>query len=174
LSRFAFDPDESQVWIEGSSSVHPIHATATGVTGWIELAGSDDDVASASGFAGEVRVAVDRLASGNALVDRETKRRIDATRHPEIVGTLTAAERIGDDRLAATGDLAFRGQVRSVSGELGLSFEGERLVVEGTQTFDVREWDLRLPRLGFLRVHPDVVVRVRLVADRAVAPTGAV
>ena len=106
MSRFAFDPDESQVWIEGSSSVHPIHATATGVTGWIELAGSDDDVASASGFAGEVRVAVDRLASGNAL--------------------------------------------------------------------DVREWDLRLPRLGFLRVHPDVVVRVRLVADRAVAPTGAV
>ena len=43
----------------------------------------------------------------------------------------------------------------------------QRLVVEGTQTFDVREWDLRLPRLGFLRVHPDVQVRVRLVADRA-------
>jgi polyisoprenoid-binding protein YceI len=167
MSRFVFDRDVSQVWIEGSSSVHPIHATATGVTGWIELDASDDGVAAASAFGGEVRVAVDRLASGNALVDRETKRRIDATRHPEIVGTLTAAERIAPDRVAATGDIAFRGQVRSVSGELGVSFEGQRLVVEGTQTFDVREWDLRLPRIGFLRVHPDVVVRIRLVADRA-------
>jgi hypothetical protein len=167
VRRFVFDSGISQVWIEGSSSLHPIHATATGVTGWVELALSGDGIASASGFAGEVRVAVDRLASGNVLVDRETKRRIDATRHPEIVGTATAAERIASDRVAVTGDIAFRGEVRSVSGELVVSFEDERLVVEGTQSFDVREWDLRLPRIGFLRVHPDVRVRVRLVADSA-------
>jgi hypothetical protein len=170
VTRFVFDPDISQVWIEGSSSVHPIHATATGATGWIELGWSGDGIASVSGFAGEVRIAVDRLTSGNALVDRETKRRIDATRHPEIVGTATAAERIASNRVAVTGDIAFRGEVRSVSGELVVSIEDERLVVEGTQTFDVREWGLGLPRIGFLRVHPDVRVRVRLVADGASSP----
>jgi hypothetical protein len=167
MTRFVFDPDISQVWIEGSSSVHPIHATTTGVTGWIEVGWLGDGIASASGFAGEVRIAVDRLASGNALVDRETKRRIDATRHPEIVGTATAAERIASDRVAVTGDIAFRGEVRSVSGELAFSLQDERLLVEGSQTFDVREWDMRLPRIGFIHVHPDVRVRVRLVADSA-------
>ena len=162
-----FDPGLSQVWIDGSSSVHPIRATATGVTGWIEVALSGDDISSASGLAGEVHVAVDRLASGNALVDRETRRRVDAARHPEIVGTVTAADRIASNRMAVTGDIAFRGEVRSVAGELVLSLDGERLIVEGTQTFDVREWGLRPPRIGFLRVHPAVQVRVRLVADLA-------
>ena len=80
---------------------------------------------------------------------------------------MTAVERIGTDRFAATGDLAFRGEVRSVSGELVVSLDGEQLIVEGSQTFDVREWGLRLPRIGFLRVHPDVRVRIRIVAKPA-------
>jgi polyisoprenoid-binding protein YceI len=165
VSRFEFDPEASQVWIDGSSSVHPVHASATGVTGWIELGLSDGGITSASGLAGEVHVAVDRLASGNGLVDRETRHRIDAIRYPEIVGTVTAAERIGSKRLAVNGDIAFRGEVRSVSGELAVSFDGTQLIVEGTQTFDVRDWGLRLPRLGFLRVHPEVRVRIRVVAN---------
>jgi polyisoprenoid-binding protein YceI len=167
VSRFDLDPEASQVWIDGSSSMHSVHATATGVTGWIELGPSGDDIASAARLAGEVRVAVDRLASGNALVDRETRRRIDATRYPEIVGTLTDAERIDSERFAVKGDIAFRGEVRSVSGELVVSLDGERLIAAGTQTFDVREWGLRLPRIGFLRVHPDVRVRIRAVAARS-------
>jgi hypothetical protein len=164
VTRFVIDPDVSQVWIEGSSSVHAIHATATGLTGSIELVRSRDGIAAGPGLVGEVRVAVGRLASGNALVDRETRRRIDATRHPEIVGTVTAGESIAPGHFMVTGDIAFRGEVRSVSGELVISFEEERLIVEGTQSFDVRNWGLRLPRLGLVRVHPDVRVRVRVIA----------
>ncbi len=36
-TRYELVPEESQVWIEGSSSVHPIRATASGLTGWVEL-----------------------------------------------------------------------------------------------------------------------------------------
>ncbi len=121
-------------------------------------------VSLASGLAGEVHVAVDRLASGNALIDRETRHRIDAVRYPEIVGTVTTAEPIDSKRLAVEGDIAFRGEVRSVSGELAVRFDGTQLIVEGTQTFDVREWGLRPPRIGLLRVHPEVRVRIRLAA----------
>jgi hypothetical protein len=99
------------------------------------------------------------------LIDRETRHRIDATRYPEIVGTVTTAERIDSRRFAVTGDIAFRGEVRSVAGELAVSFDGTQLVVEGTETFDVREWGLRPPRIGLLRVHPDVRVRIRAVAN---------
>jgi hypothetical protein len=165
VSHFDLDPEVSQVWIDGSSSVHPVHASATGVTGWIELGLSGGGITTASGLAGEVHVAVNRLASGNSLIDRETRRRIDATRYPEIVGTVTTAERIGSKRFEVTGDIAFRGEVRSVSGELAVFIDGTQLILEGTQTFDVREWGLRPPRIGLLRVHPDVTVRIRVVAN---------
>jgi polyisoprenoid-binding protein YceI len=163
VTRFVIDPDVSQVWIEGSSSVHPIHATATGLAGWIELVRSRDGIA-ASPVTGHVRIAAGRLASGNALVDRETRRRIDVTSHPEITGTVTGTEAIASDRVMVTGEIAFRGEVRSVSGELVISFDEERLIVEGTQSFDVRDWGLRLPRFGPIRVHPDVRVRVHVSA----------
>lgn len=167
MSRFVVDPDASQVWIEGSSSMHPIHATATGVSGWVELSRSGDGIAPDPCLGGEIRVAVDKLHSGNALVDRETRRRIYAKRHPEIIGTVTTADRVGTDRLAVTGDVSFRGEVRPVSGEIDVSAEGDRLVFEGTQTFDVRNWGLQPPRVALLRVHPEVRVRIRLVVDPA-------
>jgi YceI-like domain len=165
VSRLAIDPDSSQVWIEGTSSVHPIHATATGLTGWIDLVRSGDGIAADPEVTGEVRIAVERLASGNALVDRETRRRIDARRHPEIVGTVTAAQRSAPNRLTVTGDIAFRGEVCTVSGELVVSFAGDRLILEGAQSFDVRDWGLRPPRIGLLRVHPEVRVRIRVTAQ---------
>lgn len=165
MSRFIIDPEESEVWIEGSSSVHPIHASASGLTGWVELSRTRGGVAKVPRLAGEVRVAVDRLSSGNPLVDRETRRRVDARRHPEIVGIVTGAERVAADRLSVTGEIAFRGEVRPVSGELTVSADGDRLVIDGSESFDVRDWGLEPPRVALLRVHPDIRVRIHVVAN---------
>ena len=167
MSRFIVDPEASRVWIEGSSSVHPIHASASGLVGWVELSRSGDGTAEDTVLGGEIRIAVDRLQSGNALVDRETRRRIDARHHPEIIGTVTAAERIGNDRLAVSGEISFRGQVCSVSGQIVVTSEGEGLVIEGDQTFDVRDWGLQPPRVALLRVHPDVRVGIHVFAAPA-------
>ena len=116
MTRWVLDPEASQVWIEGSSSVHPIRAGATGLTGWVELSTSRGKVATDPGLRGEVRIAVDRLQSGNPLVDRETRRRVDARRFPEIVGTVTAATREATDQ--AVGDRTDRLPGR-VPGRLG-------------------------------------------------------
>ena len=166
MTRYEIDPDASRVWIEGSSSVHPIHATATGLMGFVELKLTRGKVAATPAVAGEVRIDVERLRSGNSLVDRETRRRIDARRFPEIVGTVTAAERVAPDGLSVTGDLAFRGESRSVSGEVTVAVDGDRLTIEGTQTFDVRDWGLQPPKVALLRVHPDIDVRIHLEAVR--------
>jgi len=48
-----------------------------------------------------------------------------------------------------------------------VSAEGDRLVFEGTQIFDVRDWGLQPPRVALLRVHPEVRIRIRLVVDPA-------
>jgi polyisoprenoid-binding protein YceI len=162
MARYTIDPEASQVWIEGSSSVHPIHATATGLEGWVEVAEHSLD--------GEVQIEVDRLRSGNGLVDRETRRRIDARRFPYIVGRADAAESTGDGRFAVTGTVVFRGEDQQVNGELRVALDEGELVIEGSQTFDVREWGLEPPRLGLLKVHPEIDVRVRLCARVADGP----
>jgi polyisoprenoid-binding protein YceI len=161
MARYTIDPDRSQVWVEGSSSVHPIHATANGLEGWIDV----DD----RGIDGEVRIEVDRLRSGNSLVDRETRRRIDARTFPEIVGTATSAEPVGEGSYRVTGTVAFRGEERTVDGGLIVATADEVLIVEGSHRFDVRDWGLEPPRLGLLKVHPDVDVRIHLEAHSPTA-----
>lgn len=164
MTRYEIDPGSSEVWIEGSSSVHPIHAAATGLTGWVELAGAPGESLGDPGLEGEVRIEVERLQSGNPLVDRETRRRVDARSHPEIVGTVTGADWSTAGVLFVTGDIAFRGEVCSVTGEVTATGEADRLVLEGSATFDVRNWGLQPPRIALLRVHPDVDVRIHVEA----------
>lgn len=160
--RHELDPDRSQVWIEGSSSLHPIHATATGLTGWVELlSGGGPD--APPDVQGEVRVEVERLKSGNPLVDAETRRRIDARRYPEIVGTVTSSTRLAVDRVALTGDITFRGETKPVEGELQVTLEDDALRLAGSQQFDVRTWGLEPPRIGLVRVHPTITVRFEAV-----------
>lgn len=109
------------------------------------------------------------MRSGNGLVDRETRRRIDARRHPEITGVVTGSDRVAGDRLSLRGDLTFRGETRQVEGEVGVVVDdgGERIVLEGSQSFDVRDWGLEPPRFAMLKVHPGIDVRVHVEARRA-------
>ena len=165
MTRFVIDPDESQVWIEGSSSVHPVHATATGLEGWVDLTFAGANLRKDADALGEVRIAVDGLQSGNALVDRETRRRIDARRFPQIVGVVTSSRRLAADRFELSGDLSFRGETRPVTGEVAVRRDGQRVTLEGQQRFDVRDWGLQPPKVAMLRVHPHIDVRIRIVAD---------
>ncbi len=160
--RYQIVPERSQVWIHGSSTVHPIRATATGLEGWFE---ADVVGGKVSGpVAGRVEIAVDRLRSGNRLVDRETRRRVDAKRHPTISGEITGIESVSDGGLSVRGVIEFRGESTEVSGELEVRETEEGIEIGGEQTFDVRTWGLEPPSLMALRVHPDVTVRISLEA----------
>lgn len=165
-TRFEFDPERSKVSIDGTSSLHAIHAAATGVRGWIELELTRIGLATAPRASGEVRIDADRLHSGNSLVDAETRRRIEVRRFPEIIGTVTGSRRLSPDRLALDGDLTLRGETRVVDGELAVAIDGDELRLGGEQRFDVRDWGLQPPRIGLLRVHPHVTVRLEAVGRR--------
>jgi polyisoprenoid-binding protein YceI len=161
MMRYLIDPEASRVWIKGSSSVHPIHAEANGLSGWLSahIDGGrfvDDDIT------GHVEIAVDQLASGNELVDRETQRRIDAKHHPLITGDIAAVVAVSNDVADITGVIGFRGQDVEASGTVGIESAGDRLVVEGAQTLDVRRWGLKPPRFLVMRVHPEIEVAIRL------------
>ena len=114
-----------------------------------------------------LELAVKRLRAGNPLEERELKRRIDAKRFPTIDGNLTTISGDGvGGRYAVEGNLTFRGVTRRHSDEMTIRFEGDHtLRMTGESTFDVRDFGMEPPRIGMLRVEPEVTVRIEIVAE---------
>jgi polyisoprenoid-binding protein YceI len=169
LVHYAIVPERSRVWIDARSSVHPIHSSTDGLEGYVDLETRDGDLDLSVEPAGKLSLPVTRLSSGNRLEDRELHRRIDAKRFPTIDGVLTGIERLDDDsRYRVAGDLAFRGVVRRYEDEMTIDVVDDRtLRLAGESTFDIRDFGMEPPRILMLRVEPDVVVRVDIVAEKA-------
>jgi polyisoprenoid-binding protein YceI len=157
------------VWIDARSSLHPIHSTTDGLEGFIDLeADGGGQVDLTRPPEGKLSLPVDRLSSGNRFEDRELHKRINARRFPTINGVLTNMERVdGGGRYRVSGDLAFRGVSRACQDEMNVQLvDGRTVRLEGQSTFDVRDFGMEPPRILMLRVEPDVVVRVEIVAQK--------
>lgn len=166
MPAFRIVPEHSRVWVAARSSMHPVHGEASGLEGSIEAELNDGRLHLNGTSRIRIQLPVNRLASGNALEDAEMRRRIDARRHPTIRGEVTEIRKItGGYHLV--GDLTFHGVTRPVEGSVTVSApDGRTIVLEGEQTFDIREFGVQPPKLLLFQVHPDVVVRVRVVARR--------
>ncbi len=166
MTVFRIDPNRSKVWIEARSSMHPIHGEAEGLEGSIEaeMAEGRIDVSGLPRI--QIELPVDKLQSGKKLEDAEMMRRIDARRYPKITGETTELKENGG-RYRIRGDLTFHGVTRQVEGEVTISAPDERsLVIEGEQIFDIRDFGVQPPKILMLKVHPDVRVRVKVVAQQ--------
>jgi polyisoprenoid-binding protein YceI len=165
--RFAIVPERSRVWIDARSSLHPIRSSTTGLRGWLELEVVGGRVEPAAAARGRLELPVDLLSSGNPLNDREMKRRIDARRHPTIVGELTGLEAADAHGYQVRGDLTFRGVTRSYEGRMDIvPLEERALRLDGERVFDIREFGMQPPKILMLRVFPEVSVRVSIEATR--------
>ena len=91
MTSFQLIPEQSRVRIDGSSSVHSIHAESVGLTGEIKVVLTSRGLKSGSAANGWVEIEVAHLRASNPLVEAETKRRIDAKRFPSIRGTIADA-----------------------------------------------------------------------------------
>jgi polyisoprenoid-binding protein YceI len=166
VATFRIDPSRSKVWIEARSSMHPIQGEADGLEGSIEaeVAAGRIDVSGLPSIRIELPVA--NLKSGKKLEDAEMLRRIDARRYPRISGE-TSELKENNGRYRIRGDLTFHGVTRQVEGEVTISAPDERsLVIEGEQIFDIRDFGVEPPKILMLKVHPDVRVRVKVVAQQ--------
>jgi len=166
VATFRIDPRRSKVWIEARSSMHPIHGEADGLEGSIRADVADGSIDLSEGPKIQIELPVDKLQSGKKLEDAEMMRRIDARRYPTIRGETTEFKENGG-RYEVRGDLTFHGVTRQVEGEVTISAPDERsLVIEGEQTFDIRDFGVDPPKILMLKVHPDVKVRVKVVAQQ--------
>ena len=169
MARYAIVPDGSQVLIEATSSVHPINSRTDGLEGFVDLeVGESGRVDTAAAPAGELSLRVERLSSGNPFEDRELRRRVDARRFPTIDGRLTAIHDTDrDGRYTVRGDLTFRGVTNTYEDEMTITrIDDHTLHLDGRSTFDIRDFGMQPPRILMLRVHPEVVVTVSIVARK--------
>jgi len=66
-----------------------------------------------------------------------------------------------------SGDLAFRGVVRRCEDMMTVEVvDDDTIRLNGESTFDIRDFGMEPPRILMLRVEPEVVVRVEIVAVR--------
>lgn len=160
--RLQIDTQRSEVTLAARSSVHPIIASAR-PSGWFEGV-VDGAFSNDARMQGHIEIPVEDLSSGNPLIDRETRRRIDAKAYPMIVGDLTEVVDAEPRRVLLEGEVEFYGESVLLEGELHIerSPENEPIIV-GEGTVDVRWWGLKPPRLLVLKVDPEVEVSVRLV-----------
>ena len=175
MTRYLIVPERSRVWIDARSNLHPIHSTTDGLEGFIDLDGKMDADADGAAHvhvgekpAGKLSLRVDRLSSGNRLEDRELHKRVDSRRYPTIDGVLTGMKPVGTGgRYKVSGNVAFRGVSRPCEDEMSVTPVDERTIrLEGRSTFDIRDFGMEPPRILVLRVEPDVVVRVDIVATK--------
>lgn len=156
-TRYELVPAESRLAISARSTTHPIQVEAGSVHG--EFRAADGD---APGFGSPARLVVDvaGLQSGNLLIDRETRRRLDLRRHPSISAEVTSAHPTGESGcFRCEGTVTVMGVTRPASGEISVEVGADGAIrLHGQQTFDVREWGLQPPRLLVLRVQPEVEV----------------
>jgi len=144
--------------------MHPIHGEADGLEGSIEADVADGHIDITGVPKISIELPVGNLQSGKKLEDAEMMRRIDARRFPKIRGETTELRKNGGT-YQIRGDLTFHGVTRAVEGDVTISAPDERsLLIEGEQVFDIREFGVEPPKILMFRVHPDVRVRIKVVA----------
>jgi polyisoprenoid-binding protein YceI len=168
VARYRIDPDRSRVAIDATSSLHPIHTETNGLEGWVELDVDGGGLVACDGAsAAHLELPVERLRSGNAMEDRELRRRIDARRFPTISGDLTTIQAIGQDgRYRVRGDITFKGVTRPSEDEMSVAVDGDVIRLQGASVFDIREFGMEPPRILMLKVAPNVTVTVDIVARK--------
>ena len=154
--RFEIDQSAASFVFVASSSVHPIRSVGS-VSGWINAVLNGGAFAEDQELGGRLEVPINGLSSGNPLIDREMKRRVDAGLDSAISARVEETLRIDGNRATITGTIDFLGVSTLVEGEVVI-LPGPRLV--GTGEFDVRWWGLEPPRLLMLRVDPIVTVEI--------------
>ncbi len=167
MPRYTWSSD-SKVEIHASSSVHPIHGDIP-IRGEASVEVRDGKL-DPTGAAGHIEADVDSLKSGNKLEDFELRRRLDAKKYPTMRYEVRSVEG-GPDRFKVNGALTFHGVTRQFVEECVARVDGDGAIhVEAEHGFDIRDFDVKPPKIGPLQVHPDVTINLHLVGRQA--PTG--
>jgi hypothetical protein len=168
VTRFRLVPAGSTISAEMRSSMHPIKAETRALGGTIDGELGEEGVPRFElDHGARLQLAVETMKSGHRLQDMEMQRRLDVRRYPQIevvIDRAWQANRPGSYRASVR--VTAHGQTRSFDEDFSMRVEGRRLVIEGEHTFDMRDFDVNPPNFLALKVHPQVRVTARIVAEQ--------
>lgn len=143
-----------------------LKATGHGVNGTLYLEQGevrfDLDRGTASG---EVTIDARRAETGNSKRDKTMHRKVlESEAHPKLALRVTGLEgqlaARGSSTLTLAGTLAIHGDEHPMSLPLEIERDGDEISVTTTFVVPYVDWGMRRPSFLFLKVAPEVVVRV--------------
>jgi len=165
-------PEQSKLWAEATSSIHPIRVETDGLTGQIQVDVEGAEVRLQAPF--RIEIATERLRSGNGLVDGELRRRLDTGKFPVVYGSVSEAQALSPGKWLLRGELSLHGITRATAVEVALRLIDEDTIeLEGDKTIDMRDHGLTPPKFLMFRVQPEVRIRAQVRAQRPTSAQGA-
>ncbi len=168
MPQYQIDPEESEIFAEARSNVHPIEIRTHGVSGTIDVEVDSGKLNLDGVPRATVQISADLLRSGIELYDNEIHRMIEARKYRTIRGELTHATEIANGRYRLRGSLSLHGVTRDIEGEVTVRVrDGDAVLeIEGAQTLDMREFNLDPPKILMLEVKPEVRIQAKIRAVR--------
>lgn len=168
MAQYRIDPDDSDIFVEARSNVHPIEIRTQGLTGTIDVDVKSGELELATSPRATLHFPAELLRSGIELYDNEIHRMIEVRKYRAIRGELTQVTEISKGRYRLRGSLSLHGVTRDIEGEVRVQVrdQGRVLEIEGEHTLDMRDFDLDPPKILMLQVKPDVRVHATLRALR--------
>jgi len=160
-------PERAALVLVARSNAGPITFGASGIEGSIEAEVGEGSVSVRIPPAARLKVPIDQLTCGNQVYDAELLRRVDARLFPSATLELLNATPVGSTgRYHVEGELTFHGVTRKMAGTVAVTFPAPgRMVIEGEQVLDMRNFEITPPAVAMLRIYPDVRVQLHVEAD---------
>jgi polyisoprenoid-binding protein YceI len=165
--RYRLDPATSQVWFDADARLHSFRGQTRQVSGSFIL------VQSSPPHVVEARVTIEAasLETGNRDRDADMRRDfLEVARYPTIeftVRELSAARPATDGRgwdVVLKGRLTVHGVTREVQVPTTVSLAPEGVAARGHLHLDMRDFNIRVPRLFLIPMKSDVLVGFEVLA----------
>lgn len=168
MTAYRIEPDQSEVYVEARSNVHPIEIRTQGVTGIIEVDTEPGRLKLSPAPRASIEIGADDLRSGIELYDKEIHRMIEVRKYRTIKCELLEVNEVSAGHFQLKGTIQIHGVTRELDGDVTVQVNDDAvtLEIEGSKTIDMRDYDLDPPKILMLEVRPDVSIKAKLRAVR--------
>lgn len=158
---FKLKPDESQMKITGTSTLHDWESDVESI---LATATIDGETIRTGTFEAEVR----SIKSGNSTMDGNTYKAMNADEHPKITFSLKN-QKITGGKMPVSGELTIAGVTKRIKMELAAEQWAEnQLLLNGSYTLKMSDYGIDPPRamLGTIRTGDEVTITFTISLQR--------
>ena len=172
IVRYTFT-EESEVRVEGTSSLHDWSAEGTSIAGMMEIAGGEGLLDGGTLTKGNLTIPVGGLETDNNTMNKKMRDALKADTYSTITyqlvsATVTGAPEGNSVQILATGELTLAGVSKTIEVKLdGQDLGGGKLRLIGSYALQMTEYGMKPPSamLGTIKTGDMVTIHFDLIAN---------